>query len=365
MTANVRKFAGKTPAWHELGIVKEEGWVSDTPATDVLTEIGAIVPYELVPVHITLNGLVIELAEYRAILRHPDDVDGDTPAPNVLNIVGKDYKLVQPDEFARILDPLAVTYPVQTAGVLGKGEKYWVCLNGDDFDFQGDPFNEYIFCHDDHTGGGAMRIVRTPVQVVCQNTWTMAMGSARSVINIPHSGDPAKRLEYLATVENILAAQRRETVDQFTALVNLKLDKESTAAILEAAYPDPAKKGVQQDYEETMARAQGRLDESSEIVASMHADAISAAEAYEKLVRRVAAKRVTAAMEFTRYNDEKPDFGNTAYNLVSALIEVEDFGGVKMPGTAKSTLFGPRAQAKTNALNTALRLAGYQRTSAN
>lgn len=373
MNALVRSFAGRKPAWWGLGVQNPDGWNSDTPVTDGMIQINAIVPYELLPIHITLNGMQIELPDHRALYRHDDGLgeksaigsnDQETVSstvPNILQIVSKDYQIVQPDVFASSLDPVGRVLPVQTLGVLDKGSRYWVCFAGDDYEFQGAEFNEYLIASDDHKGG-ALRIYRTDVEVVCQNTWNLSLASARSLITIPHTGNPAERLNYLAKLQVARAQSRNELLDQFAALANFKLNNpDDVAEIIEAAYPDPKKSGRLLDFEESQNRAHQYLDLADEVVMSVAEGAAKDMEKYEGQVRRIAGSRVSAAEMYAKYNDTRlPQHAGTAFNLVGAIVEARDFGGVTRAATAESVLFGDRARDKANAMSTALRLAGYK-----
>lgn len=383
MTANVRgsksnkKFVGVEPAWwdSENQFTKPEGWAGPTPVTDIMKEAGLIVEYNTVPIYMKksdiearIPGIVLPdqelflINDKNALLRALDDVDAESGnlVPNVMNIVSDAFVHIPVAEMGRILDPLGQQMPPVTAGVLGNGSKFWVCLQGDDFSFHDDGYNEFIFINED-VSGGALRIDRTPVRVVCQNTWIMAQESTRSTITIPHTGDPTARLRYIAEVEGIIRTQRAETLAQFDALLNTKITPEILADTVEAAFPMPPKPELMQDYEETMARIDERVAEGNAIIMGQHNKALKAAEAYEALVRRCMANRVTVAGLYNQYNDEHPWMAGTGYALVNAVIERADFGGVQRAGHAQSVLTGKRAKVKEAAIGTVLKANGYLR----
>jgi len=99
--------------------------------------------------------------------------------------VGKVYEPLQNVDAISFLDDLMQTQEakVEVAGALGHGEKIWVLarlpenviLGGEDI------INQFILITNSHDGSGAVRIIPTPIRVVCQNTLAIALRGSRGV----------------------------------------------------------------------------------------------------------------------------------------------------------------------------------------
>lgn len=118
------------------------------------------------------------------------DIDG------VLGIVSRQYKVVQNAEAFAFTDALIgnnVQY--ETAGSLNGGKRVWLLAKLPQQSLLGDAFVPYLLFSNSHDGSSSVRVTMTPVRVVCNNTLSLALGSAKRIWSTPHKGDMDAKLE--------------------------------------------------------------------------------------------------------------------------------------------------------------------------
>lgn len=67
---------------------------------------------------------------------------------------------------------------VVTAGVLGKGERAWILLGLGERNILSDAYENFLFLCNGNDGKTTFQISISPVRVVCQNTWNVALQNA-------------------------------------------------------------------------------------------------------------------------------------------------------------------------------------------
>lgn len=123
---------------------------------------------------------------------------------NVLGIVSANYGVVQNSkafEFINFIDEASNgNFTIETAGVLGRGEKIYVsCKLGEDcyLDDNGkDKVNMYVVFTNSHDGSGAVQVFFTPTRVICQNTLNFALKHAQNKLSFRHSKYVNERLDW-------------------------------------------------------------------------------------------------------------------------------------------------------------------------
>jgi len=185
MPANVRTmmYYGEKP-WHGLGVEL------DHPATAVEAISAAGMDWEVEQRELFIR--VPAAGEYGQVDEHFANVRKDTGA--VLGVVGAKYEPIQNKEAFEFFDSvvggkMAIYH---TAGVLGAGERVWILakLPGTLSPVKGDEVDKFLLLANSHNGWSALRMLFTPIRVVCQNTLSIALrGAAGQGIAIRHSGD--------------------------------------------------------------------------------------------------------------------------------------------------------------------------------
>ena len=117
-------------------------------------------------------------------------------AIDVLGVVGSKYEPVQNEDSCDLLDALVDESGAhfETAGALRGGRETFVTMklpNAMDFDGRDgttDRTEFYLAALNSHDGSSAFRFLVTPVRIVCANTQSAAIGSAKASFAIRHTG---------------------------------------------------------------------------------------------------------------------------------------------------------------------------------
>lgn len=223
-------YSGVTP-WHGLGRRLA------APATAKEAIVAAQLNYavDLRPL-MTEDGLPV--AKRRAVVRR----DTDT----VLGTVGSGYTPIQNVDAFDFLDEVAGEGHVRfhTAGALGQGERVWMLaklpgnirVHGTD-----DISKKFLLLSNSHDGSSSLRVLFTPIRVVCQNTLAFAHRQGRGQgISIVHRGDVRSRVE---EARRLLGLADR-TFDRYGEQINVLAKRQLTVSEVEdffwGLYPDGA-----------------------------------------------------------------------------------------------------------------------------
>ena len=192
-------YTGETP-WHKLGTYLGENAVTAEEAIKA-----ANMEWE-VSLHPIYSGFaeMKEVDDFKAVIRQDT---GD-----VLGVRKQKYTPYQNKDAFKVLDPFigegkAVWH---TAGVLGKGERIWILakLSGQLEVTKNDVIDKYFLLTNSHDGSTGIKLMFTPIRVVCQNTLQMALVSGQySIMNIKHTKNHEikikQALKVLGLVEKI------------------------------------------------------------------------------------------------------------------------------------------------------------------
>lgn len=216
--------------WHKLG----------TSVSEALTSAEAIVKADLnwtvhtSPTYIfDSNGNPAEIEGSKAVVRDMDN--------SVLGVVGNRYKPVQNIEAFDFLDSLVFDGSVRyhTAGSLFCGKKVWMLAKIGSFEVvPQDKVDQYLFLHNSHDGTGSLRVLFTPVRVVCANTARLALASGEGIA-IRHQGDVIQKIK---DAQNILglANKKFEQFQEFTQTAKiLQFDRQRWNDFANTLIPDP------------------------------------------------------------------------------------------------------------------------------
>jgi phage/plasmid-like protein (TIGR03299 family) len=180
-------FTVREKPWHGLGEVLE-----DTPnSAEALRASGLdwTVQQHRISVMSDSNSEARLIEGYVGNVRSSDG--------SVLGIVTDRYKVVQNHEAFAFTDLLVGDGDVryETAGSLKGGRQVWMLARMNrSMSLLGDAFEPYLCFINSHDGTGAVRVLMTPIRVVCQNTLNIALRGARRSWSTPHVGDIAQRL---------------------------------------------------------------------------------------------------------------------------------------------------------------------------
>lgn len=222
-------YYGEAP-WHRLGQHLEN------PATAEEAIIAARLDYEvqLTPL-VTMDGL--EVPQRKAVVRY------DTQ--QVLGTVGNNYIPVQNRQAFGFLDAVVGEGKLRyhTAGALGKGEKIWLLAKLPDqiqVKNSNDIVDKFLLLSNAHDGSAALRVLFTPVRVVCQNTLSMALHQGENQgVSIRHEGNLTAKLEQAQEVLGFAHRFYDDAAAQIDRLASHYPNQEQLKQFFLALYPDP------------------------------------------------------------------------------------------------------------------------------
>lgn len=361
MAANLfgERYLGRQVAWHQLGETFDE----PLTMTEAVKRCGLDYEVHLAPLYahhrvrgVDLFGAEIQRAKTHriqvpnryAIMRSPTQDDLE---PRIFGTVSSTYEVIQNTEIAQAMDELVEEWPVETCGALGKGETTFFTLSVGNTDIRGDQIEEFFLISDKKTGKSALKIAFVPVRVVCQNTLTAALGSAKVLSFLSHREGVGGRLDSRVQALKKLQSIRAKTLQNFHRLAEAVLEEEQIDTIFEAAYPTPTKpKKVrlleEHDDEEDLA-----------LLGNLFAKAQEAKDRWLYYKDRAIGMREDAKEELVRINDEElaelPHLQNTAWAAWQAITAKEDHRDGP-ESLYESALFGARAKTKVKAFNQAM-----------
>lgn len=180
-------YVGATP-WHKLGTK----FTGDENLEEWRTAAGMQWQAEAEPLYYrargaTGNRVLVEAKSHKALIR------SDTQ--NVLGIVGRDYKVVQPEKVLEFFRDIAFAsdrrFAMETAGCLFDGRRVWALARSlGEIRIKGqDVLLPYLLFGTSYDGSTSTFATYITVRVVCHNTLSasVGMGGERAMVRITHA----------------------------------------------------------------------------------------------------------------------------------------------------------------------------------
>lgn len=185
MTAEIESmmFAGAAP-WHGLGVPVPE----EVTSREAIQLAGLDWGVQTVPVQACAEGNPA-VPGCRAVVRTSDN--------KPLAVVGQRYEPIQNEDAFAFFDSIvgegAAVY--HTAGSLDGGRKTWMLakLPGEVRIGRWDVVEKFLLLANSHDGTSALRVLLTPVRVICGNTLAIALAGA-SAMAVRHTANASARL---------------------------------------------------------------------------------------------------------------------------------------------------------------------------
>lgn len=216
----------KEKAWHGLGTIIPEA-VSPTQALRLAGMDWIVEESDALTATFGADSGNPERSavETHKTLRRSDD-------KTILSTVGADYCVLQNQKLAEIAEALnnSGEVKVETAGTLFGGKRQFFLLHSGTVDVggKGDILHQYVLLANAHDGTMSATAMPTSVRVVCNNTLTMALGSAsRNAYRWKHTSGLALRTDDIkaALATYGVAAKRERDAMQTLAGKSLTRDE--------------------------------------------------------------------------------------------------------------------------------------------
>lgn len=238
-------FSARQDAWHRLGTVTTECLSADEVMR--VAHLGGwnvrLLP--LTATEITDNGVTtLDVPRHFATVRtHPH-----TSKPDVLAVVGNDYRVVQNEQHCELLNLLVdeAGAHFETAGSLRNGREVFVTMklprtvrlaDTDDIDL-------YLAAMSSHDGTKPWRVIVTPTRIVCANTQRIALRTARASYTIKHTAAARSKIAQARTALGIVWNYCDEFEKAAEQLIQQTLTDGEFQKIIDQLWPyDPDNEG--------------------------------------------------------------------------------------------------------------------------
>lgn len=115
----------------------------------------------------------------------------------------------------------------QTAGFFGNGERIFVSAKlPDNILVHGDPVENYLVFTNSHDGSSGVRVLFTPIRVICQNTLNAAIRTSTNSFSIRHTESVHKNIEIAHEILGITKKRIKDTEWAYNVLAGIKLTDE-------------------------------------------------------------------------------------------------------------------------------------------
>lgn len=236
----------REPAWHMLGKTYEDR--DGLTVQEVLDDLdcGEVIGVEMSGDIITANGVTRAVQpRYQGTYRVRKS--GEIMP---LGIVGKDYRIIQEAEAFGFLDAVVDTGEalISSAGLLNDGRRSFCCMRLPEGVLVGgeDAVDMYAFVTLGHDGSLSLKGAVTPIRVVCQNTVTAGLATAKSSFVIRHTKNAEDRMRQAREMLQITYAYTDEWAAEMDKLIAAKTTKDQFDQIIQKLYapkePNPSKR---------------------------------------------------------------------------------------------------------------------------
>lgn len=170
----------KEKPWHGLGVIVDKAMTSK----EAIELAGLDYIVNKAPLYADVNGTEYKQVDNKFATYREDTKD-------IFGLVSDKYEVVQNTEGFVFFDSIVGEGKAifETAGVLGNGETIFVTAKLPDYiriEGKNDIVEKYLFLTMNHSGEKAIMAAFTPIRVVCNNTLSAALNSAKSIVKIRH-----------------------------------------------------------------------------------------------------------------------------------------------------------------------------------
>ena len=144
-----------------------------------------------------------------------------------LGLVKERYEPVQNvDAFRFFDDAIGLNKAIwQTAGFFGRGERIFVSAKlPDDILVHGDKVDSYLVFTNSHDGSTGVKILFTPIRVICQNTLNAAIRTSTNYISFRHTKNVHSNINIASEILGICSKQTTALNEYYNLLFKTKVN---------------------------------------------------------------------------------------------------------------------------------------------
>lgn len=146
-----------------------------------------------------------------------------------LGVVKSKYTIVQNnDAFNFFDDAIGKNSAIwQTAGFWGNGERIFVSAKlPNNILVKGDPVENYLVFTNTHDGSGGVKILFTPIRVICQNTLNAAIRTSSNYVSFRHTNSVHNKISVAQEILGISKIKSEEFGQYCNLLADIKVTDE-------------------------------------------------------------------------------------------------------------------------------------------
>lgn len=115
----------------------------------------------------------------------------------------------------------------QTAGFFGNGERIFVSAKLPNNIFvKGDPVDNYLVFTTSHDGSSGVKILFTPIRIVCENTLNAAIRQSSNYVSFRHTRSVHENLDIAHEILGLCKSKIVYLQEQYNAMYNIKMSDE-------------------------------------------------------------------------------------------------------------------------------------------
>jgi len=346
MTANVKAIRVDGKTWHGREPEFSNGYIQDgerpSEAMDLIGTLGIVTAK--IPTTMEINGFQVPTGDFKLV---QTNVPWNDEGYEVLNRSVNHYHPIQNQELASIFDCLSDTYRLATVGNIGvRGQISFIEFKDGEYTIGGDDneLHKPYFLIGDNKEAKGTYFGYVTTRVVCENTWTMAIGGIKP---IPHSHDSVQVLDYIAQIQYQVAKHRQQEIEMLNKMFKTPMKKGDMNMVAAKVFPSPKKSGRLELFEQTEKYQTDSVKPLVEKERSL----------FEKSQERVEKRRRELVEEFFTFSEENGSnsvYG--AFNAVTGYVNhSKSFNGQGVD-VVSNLMFGNRAGYQTDGWNACVEL---------
>lgn len=271
------------------------------------------------------------------------------PERRFIGVASDKYEPIQHSLFADACRPIAEKYPLSMVTLAGTHrERLWFAFDLGQYPVGGlesEMIQQYMYSGNCNDGGTGIQLAVKTERLWCQNQLPTFFNKSTFSVRIRHSAEALlttqQWVKYLEQVQRMAQAQR----EQFDRLFVTKIVQDQVVAMVEAAYPMPRSRMVEQYVDGV----------DTELAQHLPTSVRERARQLESGKDRVERLRAAAYDSIDRTGQETPALRGTAYGAFNGITFEESWRTGR--GAGESVLFGDRAKTCERAFEVALSFA--------
>ena len=158
----------------------------------------------------------------------------------VLGIVGNRYSIVQNTEAFSFTDSLVGEgCQYETAGSLREGKQIWLLAHlPEAIQIAGDDVMPYLCFTNTHDGTGSVRVFTTGIRVVCNNTLSQALSTAKRTWSVRHTGNIEDKLAEATETLNLANTYMAELKKECEELALKPINNDKVIEFIKFVVPE-------------------------------------------------------------------------------------------------------------------------------